>query len=201
MAFAFFAGKVVLKLASRARVGGLSGTTALTVVGVEAINHFGTGKLKGTMVEGSMGQSDDILGAWPAPTLAQDTSSPGKTVTVLPLPFTGTNLVQTRLELSQFDQLAPEDRAKIVRALKRSPDIRSSLASTPEGAAFLAAQKIKLTSAEQLAASAKSIGRGVAPKKLGGAAGMIKPLADAAGAITSGITALDRLFAANPPDP
>jgi len=93
----------------------------------------------------------------------------------------------------------PAERVAAVAALKANtvPTIGPLVTVTPAGLKVSAG----VDPASALGASVSAIGTGVAPKKLGGAAGIIKPLADAAGAITSGITALDRLFAANPPDP
>jgi len=106
-----------------------------------------------------------------------------------------------RYLLPEFDQWPQDVQRRFLKRLVEDPNLRASVASTVEGRAIIKAREIPLTPTDDLRAAVATIGRGVAPKKKGGAAGIIKPLADAAGAITAGITALDRLFAANPPDP
>ena len=113
-----------------------------------------------------------------------------------PTPQTQDLLAAVQYELS----LRPSgERLAAVTALQNNtvPTVGPLVLVQPSGIQVVAG----VDPASALGASVSAIGTGVAPAKKGGAAGIIAAVADAAGAITSGITALDRLFAANPPDP
>ncbi len=103
--------------------------------------------------------------------------------------------------LATFDQWPDIERQALLKRLQDDFRLRAGVASTVEGRAFLASREIALTQNDLDIAAALQMRRERSAKKAGGSNPVVAAIAGAAGAVVDGITQLDRLFAANPPDP
>lgn len=108
---------------------------------------------------------------------------------------------QKRVKLADFDRQTLSFQRDVLSRLQKDEKFRASVASTPEGRAFLASKEIRISPRDVIGGIGASIAKSTAPKKAGGPAGIVGAVASAAGAVVAGATQVERFFAANPPDP
>lgn len=106
-----------------------------------------------------------------------------------------------RVRLSDVGLLSDAEKQQILGNIRRDANVRQLIASTPDGQQFLSSFGIGLSVTDQIAAAALADTRAIAAKKDGGLNGIVAAQQGIGNLVVDAITALERLFAANPPDP
>lgn len=106
-----------------------------------------------------------------------------------------------RFKLTTFDQWPPDVREDFVLKLQNDFRLRAGVASTKEGLALIKQLQIPLSPNEMQLADALKAKRERTALKNGSGNPVVAALTGSGNAVVDAVTQLDRLFAANPPDP
>lgn len=107
----------------------------------------------------------------------------------------------TRFKITEFEEWPEDVRFDFLLRVQNDFRLRAAVASTREGLALLRARQISLTPADLQLAQALLDKRERRPLKNGGNNPVVAAVTGSGNAVVDAITQLDRLFAANPPDP
>ena len=163
-----------------------------------AKNVFGTRPLAGGEYVPTVGDDIVILGSGAVVGIVNpDVFDTGLRATNTPITDPG----ERRFALTRFANWPADVQENFVRAARTNPDFRAAVASTVVGASLLASVGVPIGPRGTATLAPAAVLAGVAPGRIGGAAGIVQPAAVVGGLVVAGLGTVDQFFAANPPDP
>ena len=163
-----------------------------------AKNVFGARPLGGGEYVPTVGDDIVILGSGAVVGIVDpDVFDTGLRATNTPITDPG----ERRFALARFANWPADVQQQFVQAARTNPAFRASVASTVVGASLLASVGVPIGPRGTATLAPAAVLAGVAPGRIGGAAGIVQPAAVVGGLVVAGLNTVDQFFAANPPDP